>query len=188
MTITVKEAVKMAAQILGIGEGVNAAIEGESTAVGERDRDLLLTAFYTVENELALDYFPLLATASVTTETGEIAYSTLRATAVRILSVTDESGKEAAFEIFPEYVKTKAGSVTVKYAYAPTEKGIDEESEYKTAVSKRLFAYGMAAEYSFAVGELTEASVWDKKYKDALQSLQSEEIASGGRIPERRWA
>ncbi len=190
MTITVDAAVRMAAQILGIEEGVNAAIDGESTEVGERDKNLLLTAFHTVENELALDYLPLLASITLTTETGEIPYSNLHAAAARILSVTSEDGEEVGFEIYPQYLKTKAGRVTVKYAYAPSEKSIDGISEYNTLVSKRLFAYGMAAEYSLAVGELTAASVWDKKYKESLLLLQEEKelsLSHGVKIPERRW-
>ena len=61
-------------------------------------------------------------------------------------------------------------TAVVKYAYTPTEKTMDGECECAIGVSERLVAFGMASEYSAALGLYEEASVWDKKYKDGIEA------------------
>ncbi len=185
MAILVKDALKMAAQLLGISEGVELHLAGEENPPGARDTALLLTCFQTVENELALDYLPLLAEEEMLSSTGRVEYSTLLHPAVHILSVEDEWGEPKRYRRFPAYLKTGAGKLKITYTYAPSAKTIEGESEYKTEASLRLFAYGMAAEYSQIVGELQAASAWDKKYKDAVQAAYR--ALPCKRIRARRW-
>ena len=71
------------------------------------------------------------------------------------------------------------------YAYSPTEKNIDKESDYQTAVSERLFLYGMAAEYCLAEGEFEAAGIWDKKYKEAIAAAYR--LRPVKRLRSRRW-
>ena len=164
MKVPVKAAVRAAAQILGVSEGVEARFNGEETEEGQRDLTLLLECFHRVENELALDYFPLVAEEEKNTANGKVPYAELAFPAARILSVQDGDGNLLKYKLFPDYVQTNAGKVKVTYTYSPEEKGLDEESDYKTTVSERLFVYGMAAEYSLAQGDLEAARIWDKKY------------------------
>ena len=56
----------------------------------------------------------------------------------------------------------------IRYAYAPQKKALNDESDYRMYASVRLFAYGIAAEYSLSIGLFEEAAVWDKKYKEAV--------------------
>ncbi len=185
MTITVKDAVKRTARMLGIAEGVEQFLEGVASEVGERDTKLLLTCFQGVENELALDYLPLMAEEEILTATGLIRYAELEKTPVRILCVEDEWGKSVKYQLFPDYVKTGSGKVKLYYAYAPTQKSLEDNSEYQTEASERLFAYGMATEYCLAVGELAAAEVWDKKYKEAVRSAYR--LRPCKRLRSRRW-
>ncbi len=186
MAITVKEAVLQTAQMLGISKGVNAYLDGEDDQKGEKDVGLLLAAFQKVENELALDYLPLMAEEELVTTTGCVSYDELNYPVARILCVEDEWGNSLKFQIFPSYMKTQTGKVKIIYAYAPEEKNIDGVSDYEIAVSLRLFTYGMATEYSLAMGELTAASVWDKKYKDAVQAAYR--LRPCKKLRSRRWA
>ncbi len=185
MTITVKDTLLTAAELLGLEEGVKIFAEGGESAEGERDTKLLLTAFYTVENELALDYLPLIAEDEVATATGVVAYADLSNPAVRVLCVEDEWGESVKYRLFANHIKTQAGKVKIIYAYSPKEKGLDGASEYQTLASKRLIAYGMAAEYSLAVGEMAQASAWDKKYKDAVRAAYA--LRPCKKIRSRRW-
>ena len=73
----------------------------------------------------------------------------------------------------------------VTYAYSPAQKSLDEESDYQTGVSERLFAYGMAAEYSLAEGELEGARAWDKKYREGIAAAYR--VQAGKQIRSRRW-
>ena len=182
--MTVLEIIRAAATELGIADDVDDYLEGVSS-VGAADTENLLRCFNLVENELALDYLPLYAEEEFETETGVIYFSEFSRAAVRVVKVTDGYGNETAFKLFPEYLKTQGGKVVVRYTYTPTAKTLTDESEFKTLASVRLFAYGIAAEYSLASGLFEEAAVWDKKYKEAIacayRSRPSKKIAS------RRW-
>lgn len=150
-----------------------------------KEADILLRCYNIVENEVALDYLPLTAEETVTCDTGALPYTAFLRTPVTILSVTDEYGNKLPYTIFPEYLRTRAGTSVVTYAYSPESKRLCDESEYAARVPERLLAYGVACEYCLISGLYDEAVVWDKKYKDALLCAHT---ASRPRvIRSRRW-
>ena len=165
--ITVKDAIKLTAELLEMQESVHAYLDGRDMQ-GKADVENLLRCFNLVENELALDYFPLHAEEKLRTETGAVYFGELRFAPVRITKVTDGWGNDCPYRLFPDYLKTQAGEITVQYSYLPGEKGLEDTSDFSLFVSVRLFAYGMASEYALSCGRFEEASVWDKKYKDAI--------------------
>ncbi|MBQ4268819.1 MAG: hypothetical protein IJB97_04120 [Clostridia bacterium] len=181
--MTVREVIKEAAEIVG-AEKVKAYIDSNVSG-GERQTEVLLRCFNLVENELALDYLPLKCEETFQTQTGAIDYASLSKKAVRILSVKDESGNSVPFKTFPDRLKTQAGVLQVLYSYLPEEKTLSGESDFKTLASKRLFAYGVAAEYCLSCGLYEEAAVWDKKYKEAIAAVYKAHPPR--RIASRRW-
>ena len=183
--MTVKEILLASAGLLGKGDEVKAYLDGTSLDA-QADVENLLRCFQLVENELALDYLPLHAEEEIQTQTGAIFFDEFTRAPVRILRVCDEGGKSCTFKLFPEYVKTQSGKVKVTYTYAPNEKTLDGESDYKAQASVRLFAYGIAAEYALASGMFEDASVWDKKYKDAIEAAYRSTPSRVMRS--RRWA
>ena len=74
--------------------------------------------------------------------------------------------------------------MTILYSYTPPEKALDGESDYAT-LSTRLFGYGMAMNYALIMGLYEEASVWDKKYKEALEAAYR--IRGAAVIRAREW-
>ena len=186
MTIYVREVLLLAANLLGIADGVLEYWGNPSAeTAGRRDGELLLSCFQTVENELALDYLPLMAEDEVVTSTGSVKYTNLGKPAVRILCVENEWGEPLKYKLFSDRLETQSGKVKITYAYTPTAKTLDGVSEYQTAVSERLFAYGIAAEYSLAVGDTLTASYWDKKYKEAIRIAYR--LRPCKKIRSRRW-
>ena len=183
-TITVKDAILTASTELGILDTVQAYFDGTSQE-GEVEVEALLRCFQLVENELALDYLPLYAEEELETDTGCVPYDAFSRAIVRIVKVTDEWGNEAPFTLFPNYLKTQGGKWKIRYAYAPEKKTLDGKSDYTLYVSTRLLAYGMATEYALSQGLFEEASVWDKKYKDAVASAYRAKPPK--RISARRW-
>ena len=181
--MTVKEVIIEAAEMVG-AEKVKPYIE-DSVADGEKQANVLLRCFNIVENELALDYLPLKCEETFQTQTGAIDYDSLSKKAVRILSVKDESGNSVPFKTFPDKLKAQSGIVQVLYSYLPEEKTLSGESDFKTLASKRLFAYGVAAEYCLSCGLYEEAAVWDKKYKEAISAVYKAHPPR--RIASRRW-
>lgn len=205
----VKNIMKKAASLLGNADALTDYLNGVSNE-GAKQAELLLNCFNFVENELALDYLPLIKKERYTPQGGKIFYSQFSSSVVRILDVENESGEKVDFKLFAAYMEVDATVANVRYAYTPAEKTMDGESDYKLAASERLLAFGMAAEYLAALGLLEEASVWDKKYKEGIQAaLEWEQkfeaetekepegagqgtgtqpfTTSAGSMPSRRW-
>ena len=182
--MTVKDVVVLAAELLGVSEDVKACLNGDAS-VGETETANLLRAFNLVENELALDYFPLFCEEVLSVESSRLYYKDLSRAAVRICSVTREDGEKIPHKIFSEYMQVDGGKVVVKYAYTPEIKNIDGESDFLIGVTASLMALGVAAEYCFMNGLYGEAEAWDKKYRSeiarAYRSLPAKSIR------ERRW-
>ncbi len=182
--IKVNETIIAAAGEIGIADKVKAFLEqGDET--GREDTQILLTCFNIVENELALDYLPLKAETVVQSETGIIEYSAMPKSVVRVLKVQDEWGNDVPFKIYPEYLQAQSGTFKIIYAYTPDKKELGEESDFSLFASVRLFAYGMAAEYSLMKGLFAESAVWEKKYKDVLK--RTYRLHAGKVIRSRRW-
>ena len=181
----VKECMELAAVKLGLEDTLQTYFEKLGTEEDNKKAELLLTCFNIVENELALDYFPLLAEDTLVSSGGVIEFSALIKPAVRITKVTDEWGNSVPFQLFPSYLKTQPGKVCVTYTYAPEKKTSSGASDFSSSISARLIAYGMAAEYTMATGLFEDAAVWDKKYKESIRAAYR--LQKCERIRSRRW-
>ncbi len=179
----VKDVVLKAAALLGEAETVEAFIKGTNTA-GKKQAELFLTCFNLVENELALDYIPLLKEEYLTAENGKIVYSDFSLDVVRIVRVRDKNGASMPFSLFADYMQVDGDGAYVTYAYTPKEKTFTGESDFTVGVSVRLMAYGVAAEYCMAMGLYEESAHWDKKYKEGIEGARSVERK---KMPSRRW-
>ena len=164
--LKVKNVLLTAAAELGIYDVVKNYMDGISTDAS--DTQTLLRCFNLVENELAVDYLPLYAEEEVETETGAVYYTEFSRTPIRIVAVHDAWDNEMPFRLFPDYLKTQGGKLKIRYAYEPVKKTLEGESDYVLQSAERLLAYGIATEYSLALGLFEEAAVWDKKYKEAV--------------------
>lgn len=166
-------------------DGQDGTVDAEKLRELKRDADILLRCYNIVENEVALDYLPLTAEETIVCDTGALPYTAFLRAPVSILSVTDEYGNKLPYTVFPEYLRTRAGTSVVTYSYSPESKRLCDASEYAARVPERLLSYGVACEYCLISGLYDEALVWDKKYKDALLCAHS---ASRPRvIRSRRW-
>ena len=183
--ITVKEVLLACAQMLGLDDTVE-YLNAPSQEKNAGETEELLRCFNIVENEVALDYLPLYAETEVETQTGAVQYACLPNAIVRVLRVCDEWGNSVPFKIFPDHIQTQSGKIKIAYTYAPESKALDGESDYTVQASARLFAYGVATEYSLAKGMFEEASVWDKKYKDAITAAYRSRPCRI--LRSRRWA
>lgn len=162
----VKEIILAAAKLLGMEQEILAYSNGEG--LESENADMLLDCFNRVENELALDYFPLVAEEEKTSENGQYGYSAFENNVVRVLRVMDEWGQSIAFKLYARYLTTQQGKVKIAYTYSPKIKAWTDDAEQALGVSQRLFAYGVAAEFSLLKGLYEEGAVWEKKYKDAI--------------------
>lgn len=182
--MTVKDCMRLAAVELGV-DAVLEKYLNDTTDSSNRVGKVLLQCYNVVENELALDYLPLTAEDEMQTQTGVVEFSALSRSAVRILRVTDGNGVAVKYRLFPQYVKAQPGTLKIAYIYSPTEKTLEDGCECAAAVSMRMIAYGMAAEYCMNIGLYEEADAWDKKYKGAIEAAYKATPCK--RISSRRW-
>ena len=181
----VVDVVKLAAKNLRILDKLLSYLEEEDEDA-KQVADDLLHAFNNVENELALDYFPLYEEEVVQTYNGLMYYMDFSYMPVRILDICDLNGKSVPFQLFPQYLITQPGEICMKYTYLPyAYKTYDDEVEQKLYVSEHLLACGIAAEYCTMHGLFESAAIWDKKYKDAIAATYR--MKKGKRMPSRGW-
>ncbi len=181
----VKEVLEWAAVELGVNDSVQTYLDGGSSDIGKLETERLLTAYNLVENELALDYFALVAIETFENADGAIAFTAFANDPVRILSVKNEKkGEDVAFTTYLDHLAVQ-GKVVVAYRYAPKAKGVEDDCEIGERVTKHMLVYGVVANYLASVGEYGQASVWEKKYKRAIVLAQG--ISKSKRIASRSW-
>ena len=185
MPIKVKEVIRLAAELVGRSD---LAAEAEKESSLKEELLLFLHCFNLVENEIALDYFPLKRRETLLPENGKLLYTQFSEAPVSVLKVTDTRAHGLPFEAFPTHLDVKGyhGEVAVSYAYAPREKGIADDSDLGGRISARLIAYGAAAEFLLATGRFSEAATFDKKYREALVAANN--VRRRLLIRGRRWA
>ena len=163
----VKEVLYLAATELGILDEVKNFLENGDTA-GKEKAEELLAAFQVIENELAVDYFPLRTEETVVTTNGKLSYSDLKKRVSRVLYVASEAGDRIDFKLFVDHLTTVKGKVVVGYTFIPQEKSFQGESDFCLQISARLMAYGIIAACMLKAGRFDEWKIWDKKYKNAI--------------------
>lgn len=154
----------------------------------EGDVASLLRCYNLVENELALDYFPLKREELVCACKGVVPYRRFRFAPARILSV-ERDGIPVPFEARPASLRLgdcRGGKYLVSYTYTPAEKCLFAECEVGGKISVRLLSFGVACEFCLCHGAFQEAATWEKKYREALAAanLVRRKLSVRGR----RWA
>ena len=169
--MTVKEVIALAAGCLGREELVSALDKEEVSEEEKLEFDAFLRAYNFVENEVALDYFPLKKEELFAPVEHKVSYTRFSSAPVDVLKVTDGNGRTVEFEIRPThiYLPEEQGVVSVTYSYAPVQKSIEDSSEFSGKISARLLAYGVASEFSLVCARYQEAAMWEKRFRDALK-------------------
>ena len=168
--ISVREVITLAAKALGRDDLCGAINEARDQPSGEVAT--LLHCFNMIENEIALDYFPLKLTETFSTVDGGVLYQRFAKSPISIISVCSETGEELSYELRADklVLSALAARVVITYSYIPAIKALDGISEFKMKVSARLMAYGVACEFCLSSGKFQEAAMWESKYKDALRA------------------
>lgn len=181
----VKEVLALAAANLGREE----LLKRFADAAGEPTGELasLVRCYNLVENEIALDYFPLKAEESFSPdEDGVIAYSEFRYAPVSVQEAVCDG--PVPFELYPSYLKVglrRKGPVTVRYTYSPAQKGWEDETAFSERISARLLSLGVASEFCLSRGQFSEAAMWEKRYREALRAANI--VRKKLAVRSRRW-
>lgn len=140
-----------------------------------------------VQSELAEQYFPLTTTETIQVKDSLIDYKQLTKSIVEVISITYKGGK-INFKALASFVKLSinSGDVEITYHYRPESTKFNENMIFGTTkIDVRIIAYAIAAEYCLIKGNFEDASIWDSRYKSALQSISS--INREIRVKRRGW-
>lgn len=149
--------------------------------------NLLLKAVNSVIREISAEYFPELRTMDVDSVTGEVAVDSL-GNVGEILYAVDKNGlKHTTRYCNGNVILPFGGRFTLTYIYKPsTDLGIDDN--YTCAnfnLTEDVVAYGALTEYCLYKEDYENMTIWDKRYKDGIQSLARTRRAI--QLPTRRW-
>ena len=188
----IKDVLILAAELLGRADFVplveQAYADAASGTAPDGEAATLLRCYHLVENEVALDHFPLKAEETFLPEDGAVLFTRFSHAPVDVLDVHDRYGGSVSFSVQASrlVLPHTAGEVSVLYSYAPTREGIDGETAFSDKISDRLLAFGVACEYLLAGGRYAEAAVWEEKFRAALSAagLARRKLC----VRARRWA
>lgn len=171
-----KDIIKLSAVYLGRENVVSYLESNTSTTDGN-----LLSAIDTftrcanlVIAELSTSYVPLLKKETLQAENGKIYFSSLTETALEIVKVTDENGKEVDFIYKPDRIETDLSALNIEYKYLPSNLGLNDIVGYtERQVPSRIIAYGIAAEFSLCERAFDESVLWHNRFTSSLSLLLS---------------
>lgn len=185
--MTVKSILKLVSSLLNRKDFLSYLNTGNSTDVNLKGEiDTLVACYNVVAEELSTIYDKIMYTQKLTVSNGVLKYTQFTYNPVKILSVKDNDGKDVECEILPTELRTKTNRIVVDYTYIPNKRKLDDESDFKnTPLKERVFAYGIATEYSLIKGSYEEASLWHDKYTSAIRNSLS--IKGVSKIKGRAW-
>lgn len=183
----VKDVIIASLGLLGKGDIACKLINGNAALdTGEQEVvDTLLYCFNAAEDEVSRKYVPLIYSEKIKSDDGIYDYVKFVRAPVRIRRVYSD-GVSIPFKVFPQYLSSQAGTVTVEYEYSPVKKKLQDLSDYGSEVGEYLFALGAASEYCLINGEIEMSGLWESKYRSAIDGVQAR-LPVCKNIPPRRW-
>ncbi|MBR2989302.1 MAG: hypothetical protein IKC64_06245 [Clostridia bacterium] len=188
--MTIKSAIYTSAMFLQLDQVCLALDEnGEIDEDTQREIDLLLRCANLVLSEISCAYYPLKTTQKVRAKGRYIHYRDLEKPLVDIYSIKSSSGESVRFSEYYDRIFVYGesdGEFEIEYSYPCPSLALDDEIPYQSErVSERILSYGTVCEYYVVSGMTSEASVWQKRYYNALEQSKSRREK---RVKTRRWA
>ncbi|MCL2555672.1 MAG: hypothetical protein FWE03_01455 [Firmicutes bacterium] len=163
--MTIRSCAIRAAKYLGLKELANNI---EDNIMGDEDRDAFIAMTRDVVHEIVTDFFPLRVIRMVDISNGSFNLRVLNDRVAHVFSIKKD-GVNFRFRTRFDRVETNAeGLCEVEYSYLPILTSMNTVIPIFAKINERIIGYGIAAEYCLING-LSDALIWDKRYKDALR-------------------
>ncbi len=164
--MTVKEIIITSCKMLQ--EDLLAQKINDESELSEEENSLkneLVKCFNFIQNEIATEYIPLIKVEEVTNVEGGLLLSSLSEKIAYVISLKNSIGENVKYKIIGNKLVFE-GKATLTYCYCP--KKVELSSECKIILPERVMAYGVLREYYLLQGFASEASVFEKKFKNSL--------------------
>lgn len=164
---------------------VVASMEAGEIIEGENAQEIssFIDCLNLVRNEIATEYIPNVVVEKVRVENNRLDFSELANGVIEVLSVKDKFGFNIKFDKFSDHIQLENGTFEVKYNAIPEILKLN--SEFNTNIPERVYAYGIMREYFYIQTLYEDASMWEERFKNSLQSLERKKNETF--IPRRRW-
>jgi hypothetical protein len=189
MVMFVKNIIKKSAEFLGL-KNVVKYIDGDIELSDEVADDLSVftMAVNMTNNNIASSYVELVDAKEIgCNSSGKINYSDITdCSIIGIKNVFTLGGDKVNFKLYPDGVKIDGvGMVKVEYSYFPKEVSFEDNINHYLKVNELTFAIGVVGEYLYIKGELDNANLWDRRFKQNMFNI----LRSKRNIilPARRW-
>ena len=148
--------------------------------------DKLILCINHTNNTIASIYSEITASKNIECTDGIIKFADVcTKDIVDIKNVLESSGLPQKFKVMSDGIHTGNGSLIVIYSYLPGDVTLNDNIDYYTKISEILFSYGVVSEYLFLSGDINDAYLWDKKFKDELFALSRPRRNIN--MPSKRW-
>lgn len=151
-----------------------------------KEIDLLVRCLNLVVGEICCDYIPLVEREVVEVENGKFEFSNLNKIAMEILAIRNEAGDKIRCKLNPSFVALPNGKYEIEYSFVPAALTLDDDMpSFYCRVPDRVFAYGVAMEYSLLSSLYDEMDIWQTRFRDGLEIATQKH--SEKRLPRRGW-
>lgn len=145
----------------------------EENEMTNKLQELMLYCVNEVIADLSCNYFPQVIEEEVEMKNNSIYYEDFKKPIVRIYAVKDNEEKTLSFQKFSDHLRVYSNleKVIIRYSIMP-KKIIDltaEISDVNVEITEQMMALGVATEFCLCRGKLTQATIFDQKFKDAIE-------------------
>lgn len=170
----IKNIVKNCAVLLNKDNVVNYVVKNTNSGDAKETAEKLINLTNVVINELSTVGFYLVRTQTIKRSDEKIAYSSLRSKPIKILSLTDENGKEYQFKALTEHVIVDKKATVITYSYEVDEKSLDAVVTFQDyRLTEMVIAMGVAAEYLLTMHDFDGAVYWHERFVEMLKKYKS---------------
>lgn len=188
--LNVKNVIESASNMLNIDELKDIDYTTNLDGRAESILNDLIYCFNEVYQELLTDYFPIVIEEEMTLDkTRRIMFSNLSKRILRLYAILDENYQSLSYVVLSSYARLNCPikKVIVRYSYLPSlaQTVNDELDCANLGITERIMALGVSAEYCLYRGKMNEASIFEQKYKNSIESakLPTKRMS----VKSRRW-
>ncbi|MGN1162931.1 MAG: hypothetical protein ACI4T2_03330 [Christensenellales bacterium] len=162
------------------------SVQPDVTDEQQNEIGTLVRCLNLVVGEICCDYIPLVESEEIEVTGGKFEFSNLKKIAMEILAIRTQDGEKIRCKISPSFVLLPDGKYVVEYSYVPAKLCIDDDMpSFYCRVPDRVFAYGVAMEYSLLCSLYDEMDIWQTRFRDGIEIATQKH--SEKRLPRRGW-
>lgn len=186
----VKDVIELACVFLGKQDILETSLfdstKTEATDEQKAEIDTLVRCLNLVVGEICCDYIPLVHSEEIEVADGKFEFLNLEKIAMEILAIRNKHGDKIRCKLNPSFVSLPDGKYVVEYSYVPEKVTFDGDlPEFYCRVADRVFAYGVAMEYSLLCSLYDEMEIWQTRFRDGIEIATQKH--SEKRLPRRGW-